>query len=446
MNSKQSKRSQIKKFLPRTLFGRSLMIILVPVLLLQVITTVVFFDRHWSKMTSRLSNALAGEIAVIASRLEEDPSRENVQSVSAYASQNLEILISFEKDVEFREDQLQISHKNSFLIKSLENSLQNKVRRPFSINVDVSEKWIEIGVQLETGALRVSTPQHRLFSSSGYIFLLWMIFASLFLFAIAIMFMRNQIRPIRRLAVAAERFGKGRDVPSFKPEGAKEVRQAAYAFLEMHERVKRQISQRTTMLASISHDLRTPLTRMKLQLAMLGNSPDIEDMKADIAEMEKMIDTYLAFAKGEGSEQISRTNISDLLKRVVKTHEKSGRNIQLNVERSLSVPVRRLTFERCLNNLINNAARYADKIWVTGIDYPNQVHIIIEDDGPGIPEKDFEEVFKPFARLDEARNTEQGGVGLGLPIAKDIITSHGGDIWLEKSNRGGLRVVIEIPH
>lgn len=422
------------------------MIILVPALLLQIITTVIFFERHWSKMTSRLASALAGEIAVMATRLEEDSSPEMVRRISAHAGQSLDLLISFEKDGQLKENQIRISHSNSFLTKTLKDALQEKVRRPFSISIDVDEKWIEITTQLETGILRVSSPQRRLFSSSGYIFLLWMICATLFLFAIAIMFMRNQIRPIRRLAVAAERFGKGRDVPSFKPEGAKEVRQAAEAFLLMHERVKRQVSQRTTMLANISHDLRTPLTRVKLQLAMLEPSPDIEDLKADIAEMENMIEGYLAFARGEGSEQISRTDISAILGRLCLSLKKQGKEVVLSLEKeSITVPVRKMAFERCLSNLLNNAAKYAGKIWVSASHTARGVQIVIDDDGPGIPEEDFEEVFKPFIRLDESRNSDIGGIGLGLPIAKDVITSHGGEIWLEKSARGGLRVVVEIP-
>lgn len=436
---------KMKKFLPRTLFGRSLMIILVPALLLQIITTVVFFDRHWSKMTSRLANALAGEIAVIANRIEKEPSPETIKDVAALSSQNLELLISYEEGAVFREDELNVSHKHSFLTKTLKKALQENVRRPFNIKINVSDKWINIGVQLDQGVLRVSSPQHRLFSSSGYIFLLWMIFTTLILFAIAILFMRNQIRPIRRLAVAAERFGKGRDVPSFKPEGAKEVRQAARAFFDMHERVKRQVSQRTTMLASISHDLRTPLTRVKLQLAMLDPSPEIEDLKQDIGEMEKMIEGYLAFARGEGGEQSVRTDIGKMVERLVAGLKKQGKDMHVTLGDDISVPIRPVAFERSLSNVVNNAAKYASTVWIDVYKTNHRIQIVIDDNGPGIPESDFEDVFKPFTRLDESRNVDKGGVGLGLPIAKDIITSHGGTIFLEKSNRGGLRVVIEIP-
>lgn len=435
----------IKKYLPRTLFGRSLMIILVPALLLQIITTVVFFDRHWSEMTSRLTNALAGEIAVIAMRLENKDDPENIKEIIAYAAQSLDLLISYQKGEKYSEDELSVSYKNSFLIRNLQKSLNDKVGRPYKIDIDAREKWVRIGIQLSNGILEVSAPQRRLFSSSGYVFLLWMIFTTLILFAIAILFMRNQIRPIRRLAVAAERFGKGRDVPSFKPEGAKEVRQAAEAFLRMHKRVKRQVHQRTTMLASISHDLRTPLTRIKLQLAMLEPSPEVDDLKKDISEMQKMIDGYLAFARGEAGEEIVRTDIASIITKIKNGLLKQGKKVQVNLSGKMDIPVRPQAIERCLSNLVNNASKYADHIWISATHYAGRCQIVIEDDGPGIPSSEFEEVFRPFHRLDESRTPDIGGVGLGLPIAKDIISGHGGRIWLEDSNRGGLRVVIDMP-
>lgn len=439
----------LKKLLPRSLLGRSLLILIIPVLLIQVVTVYVFFDRHWTKMTSRLTFAVAGEIAVVADQIEVDDTGDNVQAVSAYASRALDLLISFEEDGFLEEDQKDTTRnftKESLLEETLSGAIRGQVRRPFTVDVDPHEKWVEVGVQLDNGLLHVSLPQRRLFSSSSYIFLLWMMGTSIIVLAIAMVFMRNQIRPIMRLAVAAERFGKGQDVPaSFKPEGAREVRQAGRAFLEMHERIRRQIQQRTTMLAGVSHDLRTPLTRMKLQAAMLGQGPDVDALKGDIDDMERMIDAYLDFARGEGAEQAVRTALRDVLERIAVNAGRQGGVVEMDVPGDIILPLRPVAFERCLGNLIGNAAKYAGRIWIAAERRPGAVRLTIDDDGPGIPEDKYEEMFRPFVRGEPSRNPATGGVGLGLPIARDIIHGHGGDIWLEKSGRGGLRVVIELP-
>lgn len=273
-----------------------------------------------------------------------------------------------------------------------------------------------------------------------------MIGASLILLAIAILFMRNQIRPIRRLAIAAERFGKGQGVPTgFKPEGAKEVRQAAQAFLDMHERIRRQMEQRTTMLAGISHDLRTPLTRMKLQTAMMGDSPDVDALKTDIQDMERMIAAYLDFVRGEGEEQNEYCDLHEILQRVVMNAKRQEIEIEFDVKGDLSLSVRPVAFERCLNNIISNAKKYANsRVWIAARRLHEIIEITVDDDGKGVPEEKMNDVFRPFYRVEASRNLT-GGVGLGLPIAQDIVHSHGGKIWLEKSNRGGLRVVIHLP-
>ena len=254
------------------------------------------------------------------------------------------------------------------------------------------------------------------------------------------------LRPIRRLAVAAERFGRGLDVPaSFKPEGAYEVRQAARAFLDMHERIRRQIQQRTAMLAGVSHDLRTPLTRMKLQAAMLPSGADVEALKADIVDMERMIDAYLDFARGAGEEAVVRTNLRDMIERIVVAMRRLGASITLECEGDMLVSLRPVAFERCLNNLVGNARQYAGHIWILARRNDGLLRIEIDDDGPGIPPDQYDEVFKPFVRGEPSRNPATGGVGLGLPIVQDIVHRHGGRVWLEQSPRGGLRVVVEIP-
>ncbi|GJL85364.1 MAG: ATPase [Micavibrio sp.] len=439
----------IKRLLPKTLFARSLLILVMPVLLIQLITTFVFFDRHWNRMTSRLAFAVSGEIATIALQIENDPSPENVRNISSYTASSLDLLIGFDKGAILEIDP--VDNKGavwgSMVAETLDNEIRNHMDRPFLLDADFEEKWMEVTIQLENGVLSVSLPQRRLFSSSSYIFLIWMIVVSIILLAIAVLFMRNQIRPIRRLAIAAERFGKGRDVHAYKLEGASEVRQAGQAFLDMRKRIQRQITQRTEMLAGVSHDLRTPLTRMKLQLAMLGDSPDVDAMKNDLSEMERMIEGYLEFVRGEGGEQVSMVNLADLLQKVAVSSKRQGRDLTLAGSEDINMMLRPMAFERCLTNLVNNAGKYADHVWIAArnIEDGGKIEITVDDNGPGIPEDKYEDVFKPFYRVDSSRNVATGGVGLGLPIAMDIVHSHGGKIWLEKSGQGGLRVTIHLP-
>lgn len=436
----------IKKFLPHTLFGRSLMIIATPILLIQILMTYVFYERHWSKMTDRLSFAVAGEIAIIADRFEDSYDPQVFEVITSHAARSLELLVSYDENAGLDDfTAKEMSLRSSITAQNLSLALDEQVRRPYIVHASSKEKWFEVLVELEQGVLFVSMPERRLFSSSSYIFLLWMLGISLILMMVAILFMRNQIRPIRKLAVAAERLGKGQDVPlTFKPEGAREVRQAANAFIKMHERIKRQMQQRTAMLAGVSHDLRTPLTRMKLQIAMLGEGEDIKDLKADISDMERMIDAYLDFVRGEGQEQAQMTDLTLLLSRCVDNARRQDTDIEENLE-PIMLPLKPSAFERCINNLIGNAAQYGSKVWLSATKGDNYVAITIEDDGPGIAEDMYEEVFRPFFRLDSSRNLSSGGVGLGLPIAQDIVHSHGGEIAMGESDHGGLKVLIFLP-
>ncbi|MBI2233684.1 MAG: HAMP domain-containing protein [Micavibrio aeruginosavorus] len=439
-------RFTIKKILPRTLFGRSLLIMVTPVILVQAISVYIFFDRHWSKMTERLAYALAGEIAVIASRIEGNDNPDYIRELSSMSAQYLGLLVSYEPHAALSERERGFS-SDSLVSRKLAAALDEQVRRPFRLVVDADEKWIEVRVALKDGVLSISSPQRRMFSSTGYIFLLWMICSAIILMAIAILFMRNQIRPIRRLAVAAERIGKGRELPAnFKAEGAREVRQAAQAFIDMHGRITRQIAQRTAMLAGVSHDLRTPLTRLKLQVAMMPQSPDTEAMKRDIDDMERMLNAYLDFVRGEGGEASVRVDLKDMLERLVADSRRMGTEIALSISGDLNISLRAMAFERCLANIIGNARKYAKNIWLGALREDGEhIVIVVDDDGPGIPEDQFEDVFKPFVRVEKSRNAATGGVGLGLSIAQDIVHSHGGEIWLEKSPRGGLRVCIRLP-
>jgi two-component system osmolarity sensor histidine kinase EnvZ len=433
----------LKQLLPRTLFGRSLLIIVTPLLLVQIITSYTFYDRHWDVVTRRLTSALAGDIAMIVHSLQQSPSEDDRRQIFLNAFYDMDIRASL-KTGETLSKSAGPGILN-ILDRYLTNALNERVGLPFRIDTHSRERQIIINVQLSGGVLTVSTPRERLFNSSSYIFLLWMFGSSLLLFAVALVFMRNQIRPIRKLAAAADSFGKGRTVEDFKPAGAIEVRQAATAFNMMRERIRRQISQRTKLLAGVSHDLRTPLTRMKLQLALLKSDEATAELRSDVEEMERMIDGYLAFARGEGSETTATTNLSVLLAEVVNGARREGGTVQLQAEDDLWTQLRPDSFRRALNNLVANATRFGNCVVVQAKCRNNMIEITVDDDGPGIPENKREEVFNPFYRLDGSRNPATGGVGLGLTIARDVIRGHGGDIQLADSPNQGLRVRILLP-
>jgi len=433
----------LKRILPQTLFGRSLLIIVSPLILLQIISTHIFYDRHWDTITRRLSNAIVGDIAMVMDqmRVEQSPAQRRILFKDAYRFFGLEIAI--EPGVILPNTQ---TLSNARIDRFLTAALRQRIRRPFQIDTSSFKERVLIDIQLADSVMKVVAPGDRLFSSTTYIFIMWMVGSSLILFAVASIFMRNQIRPIRRLAQAVDGFGKGRAVEEdFRSGGALEVRQAAAAFNLMRERIHRQIRQRTDMLSGVSHDLRTPLTRMKLQLAMLGGEPEIDELKADVAEMEKMIEGYLTFARGEGDEPACQTDLSDLVEDVVSRWKRNGAAIDAHVEGRLQAWIRPDAVRRCLDNLIANANRHGAHIWLRAGKRGDVTEIVIDDDGPGIPEAAREDVFRPFHRLDESRNPETGGTGLGLAIARDIARAHGGDIVLDASPHGGLRARVRLP-
>lgn len=446
---KIKKRPLIKRMLPRSLLGRSLLILVTPILLVQIITTIVFLDNHWKKMLDRLAYAVSGEITVIARALDQGASDDELKRIMGFVSQNLELLISYEagarlEDKDFSDEKYAIW--KSFVINTLSDHLDDQLRKPYFIHADFDEKWVEVTIQLKGGVLNVVLPERRLFSSSGYIFLIWMFGTSLILFAVAVIFMRNQIRPIRRLAVAAEWFGRGKDVQKFKLEGANEVRQAGQAFLDMRRRIKRQISQRSIMLAGVSHDLRTPLTRLKLGLEMMDESEDVLAMKDDITQMQRMIDGYLAFMRSEEEEDLTYVSLSKFADKLQSDFSRQNLKINWDIPEYIHLFLRVSAFERCLSNIITNAGKHGENIWVKAVITPdNRVQIDVEDDGPGIDEAMFDDVFKPFFKADKSRSIDTAGVGLGLSIAMDVVHNHGGRIWLEKSSHGGLKVCIRLP-
>jgi len=432
----------IKRYLPKSLLGRSHLIIVMPLVILQVVSGVIFYETHWDKVTLRLARGVAGDIGAVINLMRRHPGSENHNWIFEVAAQNMQMEVDFRPEEVL--DNAPISY-TSLMERMLSRALREYIGKPHRIDNESIDRHVVIDVQLPNGVLNVVTTRKRLFSSTAYVFVIWMVGTSLILFAVATIFMRNQVKPIRRLALAAENFGKGRDVSHFKPEGANEVRQAASAFIAMWDRILRQIGQRTEMLAGVSHDLRTPLTRMRLELEMIGDDVAARELKSDVQEMEHMLDGYLAFARGEGTEQPQSSNLTALLEDVVTQARRKGGAIDFHAEGRIEMPLRVNAFKRSITNLIDNAIRYAGHVTVRAGERSGSVEILVDDDGPGIPEDKRTDVFKPFFRIEASRNPGTGGVGLGLSIARDVIQSHGGTVELADSPNGGLRVRISLP-
>ncbi|HEX8165417.1 MAG TPA: ATP-binding protein [Beijerinckiaceae bacterium] len=428
--------------LPKGLYARSLIIIIAPVVLLQSVIAYVFMERHWQLVTRRLSSAVTADIAALIDIYETFPQDSRGETLSRIASDRLNLDIDF-----LPETALPPAGPKPFfsiLDEALSEELSRQIARPFWIDTVGRSNLVEIRVLLDKNVMRVLARRSQAYASNSHIFLLWMGGSSLVLLGVAILFLRNQIRPILTLAEAAESFGKGREI-EFRPRGAREVRQAGHAFIEMKRRIERAVEQRTAMLNGVSHDLRTILTRFKLSLALFDETPEIEDLKRDIDEMTRMLEGYLAFARGDAGEQAVTTDLRTLLEDLRADAERHGHAVSLDIVGDPMVTVRPDAFRRLLTNLIANAARHGETIAVQANHETRWLLISVDDDGPGIPPELREEVFKPFVRLDEARNQDEGGSGLGLAIARDIARSHGGDITLDDSPLGGLRATVRLP-
>ena len=435
--------SIIKRFLPGSLLGRSLLIIVVPLVLLQVVSGFIFYESHWDKVTLRLARNLAGDVATLIDLMNQNPEVSDRSWIFALAANHMHISATFRDGDGLTGESVKAE---GIVEEMLVRAMREYVGRPFRIDTRSMSKHVAVHVQLGEGVLEIITTRKRLFSSTTSIFVMWMVGTSMILFGLATIFMRNQVKPIRRLALAADTFGKGRDAPNFKPEGADEVRRAAAAFISMRERIQRQISQRTEMLAGVSHDLKTPLTRMKLQLELLGADGGVSELKGDVGEMEHMLEGYLAFARGEGEEQPVPTNLTALLDDVVTQARRNGaKAIDFHGEGEIMLPVKRAALKRCVTNLVENATRHAGHVSVRAGLRKDAVEITVDDDGPGIPEDQRDEAFRPFIRLERSRKPGTGGVGLGLTIARDVARGHGGDIELGTSPSGGLRVRVHLP-
>jgi two-component system osmolarity sensor histidine kinase EnvZ len=435
-------RGWIKRLLPQSMFGRSLLLIVVPLVLLQIIATWIFYDRHWEAVSYRFSADVAGDVALIVDAVHKRPDAAERNRIFTLAGPATELGFAFEPGEKLPAPP---EPSGTRLESRLHRAMVHRVGRPFWIDAVRSPQRIYIAVQLRNGVLTVDVPLSRLYTPTTYIFILWMVGSSLVLLAIATIFLRNQVRSLRRLAAAAEEFGKGRPVAFSTIEGALEVRQAAAAFIRMRGRIQRQIAQRTEMLAGVSHDLRTPLTRIKLALAMMETHPAVKELNADVAEMERLVNLYLDFARGEGTETPVETDIALVIEEVAAAMRREGTPLAVEPQPELVVPVRPHALRRCLVNLIGNARRHGRNVWLSSIATADGVDILVDDDGPGIPEAERERVFRPFIRLDASRNRSTGGVGLGLTIARDVARSHGGDVRLETSPQGGLRARIHLP-
>ncbi|WP_346891317.1 ATP-binding protein [uncultured Roseibium sp.] len=429
--------------MPKGLYSRALLIIITPIVLLQAVLLYVFMERHYQLVSERLSEAVAREIASIVYVLENYPQDPEHAKIEGMASNALGLSVTL-----LPPEPLPPPAPKPFfdiIDRGLSRAISQKVGKPFWIDTVGRSSFVEIRIQLDNAVLRVFSRRSQTYATNSHFFVVWMVSTSLVLITIAMLFLRNQIRPIVRLANAAESFGKGRPIGKFRASGAREVRQAAQAFLEMRRRIERQIEQRTTMLAGVSHDLRTILTRIRLQLALLGDTPESEGMRKDLNEMSSMLEDYLAFARGDGDENVQLTDMALMLEELEEEAEISGANVTASFEGPSELELRRLAMKRCLSNLVTNAMKYGTRAELKGSYDKGWLTITVDDDGPGIAEENRDLAFRAFHRLDEARNQDQPGSGLGLAIARDVARSHGGDLFLEDSPLGGLRARLRIP-
>jgi two-component system osmolarity sensor histidine kinase EnvZ len=427
----------MKSLLPRSLFGRSLIILVTPLILVQVVLGYIFFDRHTETILRLLSSTISGDIRLVVEMVE---GGQNFTRVRELAHQNLTLDLKLRPDERLPRVGI---YKSNWLYGFMEEALRNKLKQPYFLRMN--QDVIYLDVEVKQGVLHFETSRKRLYSRTTPLVLIWTTASALLLFIVASLFMRNQIRPLRRLADAAERFGKGQDLGDYRPEGATEVRKAGMSFNVMRDRIRRHLNERTEMLAGVSHDLRTPLARMKLQLAMMPHSSEVVSLSEDVDQMQKMLEGYLDFARGAGDEAPQRVVLLDFLHDLKNQFRHSSLKMTIDCPLGLKMPLKIQMFKRCLVNLLVNSQRYADHVWIKAHSTGRFLELTVDDNGPGIPESQREEVFRPFYRLDMSRNLETGSVGLGLSIARDVIRNHGGQIHLGDSPHGGLRVHIRLP-
>tara|TARA_Y100001970_G_scaffold108102_1_gene135219 strand:+ start:42097 stop:43395 length:1299 start_codon:yes stop_codon:yes gene_type:complete len=428
-----------KRLIPSSLLGRSIIIIFLPIIVLVVITSLIFYQTSWNIISKRLTQSVVADINVIVKLIDQDLKNEAIQ----IAKDDFKMLVKIEEGIEI--NSLSFSSSRGILSRRLNQALE-ELGKPFLYDLSNLDKGATIAIKIEKNLLLVNVDKDRLYSESAFVFLLWMIFASLILLFFSYFFMNKQLRPLKRLAIIAETFGRGLEAPELKSTGASEIRQTVNAFNQMRTRIKRFLKQRTDMLAGVSHDLRTPLTRMKLQLSLLKDEKAKSELELDIKEMTAMLDSYVSFVRTEAPEPIENISINEIIKELIKNLNINKSKIIYEENNKIITSARPLQIKRAFQNIIDNSLRYANKIKINIKLIQDGCEIVFEDDGPGIPNQNYEDVFKPFFTLDPSRNKLKGESGLGLSITRDIIRSHGGDIKLSSSAElGGLKSTISLP-
>ncbi len=428
----------IRKIIPSTLIGRSIIIIFVPIIIIVLLTSIVFYQTSWSIISKRLTQSVAADINVLVKLINSDLTNNAVN----IANQDFKMKINIINDKQLLSSKFNL---NSGILSSRLNQSLSELNKKFDYDLTNLEEGVLIYIQIDEDILEINVDKDRLYSESAFVFLLWMIFASIILFFMSYFLMNRQLRPLKRLAIIAETFGRGLDAPDIKTAGAYEIRQTANAFNQMRTRIKRFLKQRTEMLAGVSHDLRTPLTRMKLQISLMKDMKAKSELEADVNEMTSMLDSYVSFVKTESPEPIEIIIINELIGDIIKITEKNSVELIVNEKNTIQTSGRQIQLKRAFNNIIDNSKRYSKKIEINL--YKNEKECVIEfnDDGEGIPKDKYEDVFKPFFTLDPSRNKLKGESGLGLTITRDIIRSHGGDVKLSRSNLGGLQLKVLLP-
>ncbi|MBU6372160.1 MAG: ATP-binding protein [Alphaproteobacteria bacterium] len=434
---------RLRDYLPKGLYWRTILIILVPAALLQLLVTIVFLDDHWRFTSKRMSQGVAGDIAAVIELYERAPTPDNFVAVRDLAQRRLNLDIAI--DPRGTVENAKCSPVRASIDGYMEDALRDHLNRPVWYDASCPGRTVTIRAPIAEGVLVVSARRDRVQARSGPLFVIWIMGATAFLAIVSILFIRNQVRPIETLADAMEEFGRGVDRGMFKARGAREVRRATHAFFDMKNRIKRHIDQRAQLLAGVSHDLRTPITRLKLQFAMMPPSEDLALAKADLADMEATLEAYLAFAKGQFSEEPARIDVRALVQEAAEEAGRGGGDVALAPGGPLVVEVRARAVKRAVMNLVDNAVAHADQVRVSAEAYGAGAVITVDDNGPGIAEELYEDAFRPFSRLDETRTRNAKGVGLGLAIARDVARGHGGDVKLSKSPLGGLRATLRLP-
>lgn len=437
-----ARRRIFRDILPKGLYWRTLLIILLPAALIQLVITVVFLDDHWRLTSKRMSQAVAADVALLIQLYEREPTPQTLDDIMALARRPLRLDLQFLPGAP-------LERRRCFPIRGaidryMDSALEDDLGRPIFYDASCPGRLVEIRVPVEGGVFRVLAFRDRVQAESGPLFLIWVLGATLFLCAVTIVFIRNQVRPIETLATAMQRFGRGEDVALFKARGAREVRQATHAFFDMRARIKKHIDQRAQLLAGVSHDLRTPITRLRLAFALMSPSPELDEARRDLDDMEATLEEYLAFARGQWAEEAASADLVALAQEVASRAAGAGARIAFEAAGPIWAPVRALAVKRALANLVDNAAAHGDHVRVEVRREAKAVAISVEDDGPGIPEEHYEEAFRPFSRLDETRTRNAKGVGLGLAIARDVARAHGGDVALSPSSMGGLKATMRI--